>query len=278
MVRYHGRTQWFWQIWWRQEKILMQLPDNLFSQSLGWWSRECFFVLFVVHWLTFLSSRTLRRNGLRDEIYWTLWKSKIGPMLPPLPWMTTGCTVLGSCWACGRRSGLRWRCCCGQQPVVWRPPVWRSAYHGTWFYMLVNFLLWGRVSPSYKKLGHELNKLGAMVRSQVWHGHLVSQNWFSDGVTCACWSCEWTCANARCGAQWTFPPEAVVIVGVWLCHTSDARKLRLAALQGWHVVHKTYVQNLWLSWLSNYPQERMVIHRVNRDCVAKVAHQPVERL
>lgn len=108
-------------------------------------------------------------------------------------------------------------------------PVWRPAYHGTWFYGLWNLLLSGQISPSTDEaLGHEFNKLGAMVYcspkfdTAIWYAR--AQNLFSDGVYHMCvlelrvdMSKRYK-SKAAGGAQWTFPSEAVVIVGVWLRH------------------------------------------------------------
>ncbi len=70
-------------------------------------------------------------------------------------------------------------------------PVWRPAYHGTWFYGLWNLLVSGQISPSYdEKLGHEFNKLGALVYCSPWFstaiGYARPQNVFGDGVYHMC--------------------------------------------------------------------------------------------
>lgn len=108
-------------------------------------------------------------------------------------------------------------------------PVWRPAYHGTWFYGLWNLLLSGQISPSYDEaLGHEFNQLGALVycspRFDTAISYARAQNVFSDGVYHMCvleLRVDMTKRNKSKqagGLQWTFPSGSVIIVGVWVCH------------------------------------------------------------
>ena len=113
-------------------------------------------------------------------------------------------------------------------------PVWRPAYHGTWFYGLWNLLLSGQISPSYDDaLGHEFNSLGALVYCSPLFDTAISyarpQNVFGDGVYHMCvleLRVDMTKRHKqkrKGGQQWTFPPDAVVIIGVWVCHNCGNR-------------------------------------------------------
>ena len=108
-------------------------------------------------------------------------------------------------------------------------PVWRPAYHGTWFYGLWNLLLSGQISPSMDEdKGHEFNKLGAMVYCSPKFNTAIDyarpQNLFGDSVYHLCVlelrvdMCRIHRHKVAGGGQWTFPSEAVVIVGIWICH------------------------------------------------------------
>ena len=114
-------------------------------------------------------------------------------------------------------------------------PVWRPAYHGTWFYGLWNLLLSGQISPSTDlQKGHEYNNLGAMVYcspkfdTAVWYAR--PQNLFGDSVYHCCvleLRVDMRFVHKHKpggGAQWTFPSSAVVIVGVWICHNCGNEK------------------------------------------------------
>ena len=79
-----------------------------------------------------------------------------------------------------------------------------------------------------EKLGHEFNKLGALVYCSPWFNTAISyarpQNVFGDGVYHMC-ALELRVGmtqrhkqKAQGGKQWAFPPAAVIITGVWVCH------------------------------------------------------------
>ena len=108
-------------------------------------------------------------------------------------------------------------------------PIWRPAYHGTWFYGLWNLLLTGQISPSSNlALGHDFNSLGmshvyCSPKFDTAIGYARPQNVFGDGVYHFCvleLRVDLTRRHRRKklgGEQWTFESDAVVIVGVWIC-------------------------------------------------------------
>lgn len=115
-------------------------------------------------------------------------------------------------------------------------PVWRPAFHGTWFYALWNLLLTGEISVSSDaSKGHEFNSLGTnhvycSPKFDTALDYARAHNVFGDGVYHMC------CLELRVdmryrhkakrdgGNQWTFPSHAVRIVGVWICNNCGNRK------------------------------------------------------
>ena len=107
--------------------------------------------------------------------------------------------------------------------------TWKQAFHGTWWYALWNLLLTRQIAASTDEAkGHEFNSLGAMVYctpvfdTAIWYAR--AQNVFGDGVYHRVvlelrvdWRAKFATKKTG-GNQWTFPSDAVVIVGVWFCH------------------------------------------------------------
>jgi len=108
-------------------------------------------------------------------------------------------------------------------------PVWKPAYHGTWFYGLWNLLLSGQISPSEDRdLGHDFCGLGPLVYCSPLFdtaiGYARPQNVFGDGVyhmVALELRVDMTKRQGQRksgGVQWTFPSGACIIVGCWVCH------------------------------------------------------------
>lgn len=107
--------------------------------------------------------------------------------------------------------------------------TWKQAFHGTWWYALWNLLLTRQIAASDDRAkGHEFNSLGAMVYctpifdTAIWYAR--AHNVFGDGVYHRVvlelrveWRAKYSSKKTG-GNQWTFPSDAVVIVGVWFCH------------------------------------------------------------
>ena len=141
-------------------------------------------------------------------------------------------------------------------------PVWRPAYHGTWFYALWNLLLHGQVAPSTDAaLGHEFNSLGAKVycspnfNTAIYYAR--PQNLFGDGVYHFCVLELRVDMRLRYkhkkegGVQWTFPSEGVQIVGVWICHNCGNAKGN-PHLRFWHPEDECVPVGCSQAWLLNF--------------------------
>eukprot|EP00435_Cladocopium_sp_Y103_P029841 s119_g7.t1 len=109
---------------------------------------------------------------------------------------------------------------------------WVPAFHGTWFYALWNLLATGQIAPSFdERKGHEFNKLGThhVYCTPVFDtafSYARAHNVFGDGVYHRCIlelrvdvKRRWR-QKEKGGNQWTFPSDAVVIVGVCIVHNS----------------------------------------------------------
>ena len=112
---------------------------------------------------------------------------------------------------------------------------WHQAFHGTWWYGLWNILLTGYASASEDEAkGHEFNKLGQGVycsprmETALWYAR--PQVLFADGVYHRCVLELRVRASDRMsrkkegGEQWVFPPDAVRVVGFWVCYNCGNEK------------------------------------------------------